>query len=468
MEKIITRFAPSPTGHLHIGGLRTALFSYLYAKKNQGEFLLRIEDTDSSRNSQEAVEAILQAFEWVGLKNDREIQYQSQRFHIYKQYIQQLLDEKKAYYCYMSEEELNALRQEQKAKKMTPRYDNRYRDFTGTPPKGVHPVVRIKAPLKGTIEFNDGVKGKMCFQATEVDDFIIARSDGSPTYNFVVAIDDALMGVNHIVRGDDHLSNTPKQIVIYQALNFKIPQFYHVPMILGSDGQKLSKRHGAKSVMEYKAYGYLPEALLNFLIRLGWSYGDEEIFSLKEMLEKFDLKDLNTSPSIYNQDKLNWINQHYIKNCDSQRLQSLLIDLIPSLQAILTSLSSDQKNLLFSQLKDREKTLLDFGQKIQEIFHLDFDFDTKMIEKAPLNASEILEKFDQSLTQTHSLEIIKDQIHTFAQKFEIKQGVLMPLLRLALLRKPGGIGVAEAIFILGKQNSSQRIQELKAKLQTKD
>ena len=247
---IITRFAPSPTGYLHIGGLRTALFNYLWAKKNNGKFLLRIEDTDRTRHNEDAVKAILDAFKWVGLKNDDEIFYQSQRMDIYKKYIQQLLDEKKAYYCYMTKDELDKLREEQIAKGERPKYNGKYRNFTGTPPAGIDPVVRIKAPETGTITVFDEIKGRIDFKVEEtLDDFIIARADGTPTYNFVVAIDDALMGVNEVIRGDDHLSNTPKQIIVYEALGFPIPKFYHVPMIHNEKGRKLSKREDRKSVV---------------------------------------------------------------------------------------------------------------------------------------------------------------------------------------------------------------------------
>ena len=257
---IVTRFAPSPTGYLHIGGLRTALFSYLWAKKNNGKFLLRIEDTDIARNSKDALDAILKAFDWVGLDYDKEAIYQSQRFDIYKQYINQLLQQNKAYKCYMTKDELDELRATQEAQGQRPRYDGRYRDFTGIPPEGIEPVIRIKAPLDGRIRFKDGIKGDMDISADEVDDFIIARSNGVPTYNFVVAIDDALMGLTHIIRGDDHLSNTPKQIVVYDALGFDVPKFYHIPLINNPQGKKLSKRDGAMDVMEYKKAGYLPEA----------------------------------------------------------------------------------------------------------------------------------------------------------------------------------------------------------------
>ncbi|MDU5325500.1 MAG: glutamate--tRNA ligase, partial [Campylobacter ureolyticus] len=265
---IVTRFAPSPTGYLHIGGLRTALYNYLYARANNGKFLLRIEDTDLKRNKIEATNAIIEAFKWCKLDYDGELVYQSDRFDIYKKYIQKLLDEGKAYKCYMTKDELDELRKSQEAMKIRPKYDGRYRDFKGTPPAGIDPVIRIKAPISGTIEFKDGVKGEVKFNVDDMlDDFIIARSDGSPTYNFTVVIDDALMGVTDVIRGDDHLSNTPKQIILYEALGFKTPNFYHVAMINGPDGQKLSKRHGATDVMEYKKMGYLSEALLNFLVR---------------------------------------------------------------------------------------------------------------------------------------------------------------------------------------------------------
>ncbi|HEX5671018.1 MAG TPA: glutamate--tRNA ligase, partial [Sulfuricurvum sp.] len=322
---VVTRFAPSPTGYLHIGGLRTALLSYLWARKNNGTFLLRIEDTDFSRNDEAAALAIVEAFKWVGLEHDGKIEYQSSRLEIYKQHIQQLLDEGKAYKCYMSKEELEALREEQTQRKERAKYDNRYRDFTGTPPEGREAVIRIKAPLEGNITVHDGVKGDVVFNVHDIlDDFIIARSDGTPTYNFVVAVDDALMGVTDVIRGDDHLSNTPKQIIVYQALGFTVPKFFHVPMIHNHDGKKLSKRDGATDVMAYKTMGYTPEALLNFLVRLGWSHGDQEIFSMAEMLELFDPSDINRSASVYNVEKLDWLNSHYLKNMSNEKLCELL------------------------------------------------------------------------------------------------------------------------------------------------
>ena len=357
----VTRFAPSPTGYLHIGGLRTALFSYLWARKNGGKFLLRIEDTDERRNNEEATKAIIKAFEWVGLEHDGEIEYQSKRKATYSAYVQQLLDNGKAYRCYMSKEELSALREEQMAKKERTRYDGRYRDFTGTPPEGVDPVIRIKAPQEGTISFIDGVKGEINIAATEVDDFVIARADGSPTYNFVVAIDDALMGLTDVIRGDDHLYNTPKQIVVYNALGFKIPKFYHVAMINNEQGKKLSKRDGATDVMEYKTLGFLPEALLNFLVRLGWSHGDQEIFSIEEMIELFDPQDINKSASNYNLDKLLWLNAHYIKNKSNSELAELLKEFGVDIS------EHDKLEMLLDATKERGKTLVELAEQINLI-----------------------------------------------------------------------------------------------------
>jgi glutamyl-tRNA synthetase len=361
---VVTRFAPSPTGYLHIGGLRTALFSYLWARKNGGKFVLRIEDTDKARNSDEATKAILNAFKWLGLEHDGEITYQSKRDDIYAKYIKQLLDEGKAYKCYMSKDELAELREKQMANKERTKYDGRYRDFDGVPPEGIEPVIRIKAPLSGEILVKDGIKGDVVFKAEDIlDDFVIARADGSPTYNFVVAIDDALMGINEVIRGDDHLSNTPKQIVVYEALGFDIPKFYHVPMIHNSQGKKLSKRDGATDVMAYKEMGYLPEALLNFLVRLGWSYGDQEIFSMDEMKELFNPKDINKSASIYNTEKLDWLNAHYIKNSSNDRLAELLIEY----DLVLTS--HDKKEILLDSLKERAKTLKELASLIKENYN---------------------------------------------------------------------------------------------------
>ena len=453
---VVTRFAPSPTGYLHIGGLRTALFSYLWARRNGGKFYLRIEDTDKKRNSQAAAEAILNAFEWLGLEADGEIVYQSERDDIYAKYIKQLLDEGKAYKCYMSKEELDALRQTQMENKERTMYDGRYRDFDGTPPEGIEPVIRIKAPQTGEIIVHDGVKGDVSFQAEDIlDDFVIARADGSPTYNLVVAIDDALMGINEVIRGDDHLSNTPKQIVVYEALGFDVPKFYHVPMIHNAQGKKLSKRDGATDVMAYKDRGYLPEALLNFLVRLGWSHGDQEIFSMDEMKELFDPKDINKSASIYNTEKLDWLNAHYIKNTPNDTLVALLKDFDMKLE------EHDKKEILLDALKERAKTLKELANMLVEILDAPTQYDPKASKKAfKSNAIEVLERFANSLEEVQELHLPVDYHHVMEKvvnEMEIGFGKIGNPLRVALLGKMSGPGLDVVMAVLGPDETLARI-----------
>lgn len=462
---IVTRFAPSPTGYLHIGGLRTALFSYLWAKKNGGKFILRIEDTDASRNSEAAAIAIVDAFKWVGLKHDGEIFYQSKRMDIYKKYIDQLLESGKAYKCYMSRDELDALREEQMSKKERTRYDNRYRDFEGTPPEGVEAVIRIKSPETGAIIIDDGIKGQVVFKAEDIlDDFVIARSDMSPTYNFVVAIDDHLMGVTEVIRGDDHLSNTPKQMVVYEALGFSIPKFYHVPMIHNSDGKKLSKRDGATDVMMYKEMGYTPEALMNFLVRLGWSHGDQEIFSMEEMLSLFDPKDINKSASIYNTEKLDWLNAHYIKNMSNSELAQAL----EMYDIVLTS--HDKKEILLDAVKERAKTLKEMADIIKEILTRPSEFDEKGMEKAfKGNADEVLKTFAEKLNLKEELHLPIDYHSVMEEtitEMEVGFGKIGQPLRMALLGKLSGPGLDEVMAIIGKDETLNRIEVVLEKICT--
>ncbi|QOY54806.1 glutamate--tRNA ligase [Candidatus Sulfurimonas marisnigri] len=453
---VVTRFAPSPTGYLHIGGLRTALFSYLWAKKNGGKFLLRIEDTDKARNSQEATDAILRAFEWLGLEHEGEIIYQSNRDEIYAQYIKQLLDEGKAYRCYMSKEELTELRESQMANKERTKYDGKYRDFDGTAPDGVEPVIRIKAPLTGEILVRDGVKGNVSFQAEDIlDDFVIARADGSPTYNFVVAIDDYLMGVNEVIRGDDHLSNTPKQIVVYEALGFDLPMFYHVPMIHNSEGKKLSKRDGATDVMAYKEMGYTPASLLNFLVRLGWSHGDQEIFSMDEMQDLFNPKDINKSASIYNTEKLDWLSSHYIKNTSNAELAKLL----EQYGLILTS--HDKKEILLDALKDRAKTLKELAELTNEIIVAPISYDEKAVKKAFKEDSiEVLNAFGAKISSCDELHLPSDYHHLMedvVNEMGIGFGKIGQPLRVALLGKMSGPGLDNVMAIIGRDETMLRI-----------
>src|SRR5512139_900262 len=309
---IVTRFAPSPTGMLHIGGVRTALFSWLYARRHGGKFILRVEDTDRERSTDEAVRVILEGMQWLGLDADEGPYYQTQRYDRYREVIQRLLDEGKAYRCYCSKEELDAMREAQLARKEKPRYDGRWRDSTATPPAGVTPVIRFRNPLDGEVVVDDLVHGRTVFQNTELDDLIIQRSDGNPTYNFCVVVDDMDMHVTHVIRGDDHLNNTPRQINMLKALGAPLPVYAHVPMILGADGAKLSKRHGAVSVLEYQKEGFLPDALLNYLVRLGWSHGDQEVFTREEMIAAFDIADVGKAASAFNPEKLLWLNQQHI------------------------------------------------------------------------------------------------------------------------------------------------------------
>ena len=453
---IVTRFAPSPTGFLHVGGLRTALYNYLYARKNGGKFLLRIEDTDLDRNRDEAVEAIKEAFEWCGLEYDGEVEFQSRRTEIYKKYINELLESGKAYKCYMSKDELDALRKEQEARKERPKYDGRYRDFTGTPPEGIEPVIRIKSPLSGKIEFDDGIKGHISFEAADIlDDFIIARSDGSPTYNFTVVIDDALMGVSDVIRGDDHLSNTPKQIILYDALGFKAPRFYHVAMINGSDGSKLSKRHGATDVMEYKRMGYLPQALLNFLVRLGWGHGDDEIFSMSDMLRLFDPKDINKSASTYNLGKLEWLNAYYIKNSGFYELADEMLFFGIDFRAL------PKGELLMSLLQERAKTLLDIKAGVELIVNAPSSYDEKAMKKFVNNESkallaQYLAEFKEGLENTSEFE-------HFTMEFLNSKGKTLKDLaqnvRIALTGGSVSPGIFEMMEVLGASEVKKRILE---------
>jgi len=319
-----TRFAPSPTGFLHIGGARTALFSWAYARRHGGTFILRIEDTDVARSTPEAVQAIIDGMQWLGLAHDEGPFYQMQRMERYKAVIAEMLAAGTAYHCYMSIEELDALRAEQEARKDKPRYDGRWRPESGktlpSPPNGVPSVVRFRNPQDGVVAWEDQVKGRIEFANSELDDFIIARADGTPTYNFCVVVDDRDMDITHVIRGDDHVNNTPRQINLLQALKAPVPRYAHLSMILGDDGQKLSKRHGAVSVMQYDDEGYLPEAVLNYLARLGWSHGDEEVFGMEQFVQWFDLDHITASAAQFNTEKLNWLNAHYLKLADPQRL----------------------------------------------------------------------------------------------------------------------------------------------------
>ncbi|VAY87454.1 Glutamyl-tRNA synthetase [hydrothermal vent metagenome] len=453
----ITRFAPSPTGYLHIGGLRTALFSYLWAKKTNGEFKIRIEDTDQDRNNQYATKAIIEAFNWVGMNSDCEIEYQSKRTDIYAQYINQLLEEGKAYRCYMSKDELVQLRVEQECNKETPRYDGRYRDFKGTPPDGIKPVIRIKAPLEGDYSFVDGVKGKMNFGFEQVDDFVIARTNGMPTYNFVVAVDDHLMGITDVLRGDDHLTNTPKQILIYNALGFDVPTFYHIPMINNPQGKKLSKRDGAMDVMKYKELGYLPEALLNFLVRLGWSNGDQEIFSINEMLKLFNPRNINKSAAAYSEEKLLWINGYYIKNISNKRLSQELIYYGSKID------SHDKKEIILDLCKERANTLVELKSSIDNILNIPSSYNQQGVKKFIKETTvDMLKKYilvlEQNKDVLQSATDIENATKPFIASNKLKFPQLFQPIRISLTGETQAPSVYDIIAILGIDESIKRIK----------
>ena len=369
---IRTRFAPSPTGYLHIGGARTALFSWAYARKLGGTFILRIEDTDLERSTQESVQAILDGMSWLNLDYDEGPFYQMQRMDRYKAVLQQMLDEGTAYYCYTAPEELESMREAQRARGEKPRYDGHWRPEQGkilpTPPQGIKPVVRFKNPLHGVAAWDDMVKGKIVFENSELDDLIIARADGTPTYNFCVVVDDLDMNITQVIRGDDHVNNTPRQINILKALGAKLPQYAHVPMILGSDGERLSKRHGAVSVMQYAEDGFLPEALVNYLARLGWSHGDEEIFSVQQFVEWFDLRHISKSAAQFNPEKLRWLNQHYIKLADNARLTEMVRKHLAE-RGVQAS-DAPQLEAVIALYKERVATLLELADEA-EVFYIE-------------------------------------------------------------------------------------------------
>ena len=451
-----TRFAPSPTGYLHVGGARTALFSWLYARKHGGKFILRIEDTDIERSTQESVDAIFDGMSWLGLTYDEGPFYQTQRFDRYKEIIQQLLDQGDAYYCTCSREQLDQLREQQKANKEKPRYNGKCR--SAEHPSDVEAVIRFKNPVEGEVVINDLVKGDIVVANKELDDLIIARSDRTPTYNLTVIVDDMDMGITHVIRGDDHINNTPRQINILNALGAELPQYAHVPMILGSDGSRLSKRHGAVSVMQYRDDGYLPDALLNYLVRLGWSHGDQEIFSIDEMVELFDLKDVNVSASTFNSEKLLWLNHQYIMNSTPEHVAKHLawhmnkkgIDLAngPELVGIVKA------------QRERSKTLVEMANA-SDYFYQEFEaYDEKAAKKnfkqdTDLVLQRLMDEFSQ--LDTWNGEKLHQIVLDTAEIMGLKLGKVAQPLRVAV----SGAGVSPAIDItlslLGREKTLARM-----------
>ena len=454
-----TRFAPSPTGYLHIGGARTALFSWLYARKMGGEFILRIEDTDRERSTIEAVDAILDGMEWLGLEHDEGPFYQTQRFERYREVIQQLLDDGHAYYCNCSRERLDQIREQQMVRREKPKYDGCCRD------RGLQAaadtVVRFRNPLHGDVVINDHVRGTVVVNNRELDDLIIERSDGTPTYNLTVVVDDLDMHITHVIRGDDHLNNTPRQINILNALGARLPEYAHVPMIHGHDGKKLSKRHGALSVMQYHEQGYLREAVINYLVRLGWSHGDQEIFSIDEMIEKFDIKDINKSSSNFNIEKLQWLNQQYLMSLDPVRVAEQLafymlehgidIDSGPGLTEIV---------LL---LRERCKTLVEMVENSRFFYEAVAEYDQKALKKHIKAGTEaILVMVRDRLASLP--EWYADDIHHAIQETvnALQTGfpkVAQPL-RIAVTGSTTSPPIDTTLDLLGRDKTLQRIDKL--------
>lgn len=460
MTKLVSRFAPSPTGFLHIGGARTALFSWLLARAAGGEFRLRIEDTDRERSTQEATDAIIDSMKWLGLEHDGEIVFQSDRADRHNEVIDQLIESGHAYYCQCSKEDVDAMREKAMKEGRKPKYDGTCRD------KGLtEGVVRLKAPQDGATGFEDMVKGFISVENAEMDDMILRRTDGTPTYNLAVVVDDHDMGVNNVLRGDDHVNNTPRQILIYKALGWDIPRFGHVPMILGPDKKKLSKRHGALSVMEYEKMGYLPEAVTNYLARLGWSHGDQELFSMEEMVQFFSPDNLGNSPSVFDLTKFEWVNGQYMQKADPDRLAGMLCDFLAREvgEEEAKSVSRADFARIAPLLQPRAKSILDMLEQSRP-FIVDAPFlpydenavkkflidETKpLLEEIAARIEALAEFTEQSLEDLH---------REFIEEKDIKFKVIAQPIRVAIVGKTQSPGLFETMLVLGKEQTLARMK----------
>ena len=456
---IKTRFAPSPTGVLHVGGARTALFCWLYSKKMGGKFVLRIEDTDLERSTPESVQAILDGMSWMGLDYEEGPYYQTERFDRYLEVIGQLVEQGDAYYCECSRERLDTLRAQQMEAKQKPRYDGCCRELGLQPTAGKPMVVRFSNPRQGIVSFHDHVKGEISVNNTELDDLIIARSDGSPTYNLSVVVDDMDMDITHVLRGDDHVNNTPRQINILRALEAPVPEYAHVPMILGDDGKRLSKRHGAVGVMEYFEAGYLPEAMLNYLVRLGWSHGDQEIFTRQEMIENFTLDGLNKSASSFNTEKLNWVNQQYLVSTSLDKIVELVKQRLDRLELVYDS------SLDFSTVVDlyrqRVSTINELVDSILYCFQDFAEYDEKAARKVlNLSAQEPLQLLLEQLSklETWNALSIHAAIESITEKLGVGMGKVGQPLRVAVTGGSFSPPIDQTVELLGRERSIARIR----------
>ena len=461
-NNIRVRFAPSPTGYLHIGGVRTALFNWLFARHNNGVFVLRIEDTDQTRSTDESIQAIIEGMKWLGLDWDEGPYRQTERMHIYKEHIEKLLQEDKAYHCYCTPEELEERRKQAFAEKRIPKYDGRCRELKNPVP-GKQPVVRFKMPLQGETVVDDHVKGRIVFENTQLDDLIIMRSDGWPTYNFCVVVDDATMNITHVIRGDDHLNNTPRQMQLYNAFGYKTPEFAHLPMILGHDKTRLSKRHGATAVTAYRDMGYLPEALLNYLARLGWSFKDQEVFSREELIEKFTLEHVGKSAAVFNPEKLLWLNSHYITSMDQKEIISRLRPYLISDGLIKEDTVVDESWMgkVIASLKERCRTLIEFTSAAHYFFSDDIETDPEAAKKFLIPGNRgVLEdvlKGIESMPAFSETEI-DSLFKTIMSNRGIKMGQVAQPVRVALTGRTVSPGIFEVIDILGKDKIIRRLR----------
>lgn len=457
-----TRFAPSPTGYLHIGGARTALYSWAYARRHGGAFVLRIEDTDLERSTEESVQAILDGMRWLGLDWDEGPVRQTDRLHRYREVADRLLREDKAYYCYSTRAELDALREAQRARGEKPRYDGRWRPENAArlglkPVPGVQPVLRFRNPPDGVVEFDDLVKGRIAVANEELDDLVILRGDGVPTYNFGVVVDDVDMGITHVIRGDDHVNNTPRQINIYRAIGAALPQFAHVPMILGSDGERLSKRHGAVSVMQYHEDGFLPEALINYLARLGWSHGDAEIFSVDQFVQWFDLGHVSHSPAQFSPEKLRWLNQQYVKTAADDRLAGLVGARLSD--AGIDVRSGPELALVVGILKSRSETievLADEAMMFYAFAQPSADLLAAHVTPAVMPAlKDLLARFGQ--TEAWTAAVLAEQVKAVLKTHNLKMPALAMAIRTCVFGRTQTPDLATVLAIAGRQRVLERM-----------
>jgi len=462
MTQVRVRFAPSPTGFLHIGGVRTALFNWLFARQQHGIFVLRIEDTDQDRSTDESIQAIIEGMKWVGLDWDEGPFRQTERMELYRSHALALLDKGQAYWCVCKAEELESRRKEAEAKGLSPRYDGRCRTLGITNPPG-DAALRFKAPQEGQIVVDDVIKGKITFDNSAADDLIILRSNGYPTYNFSVVVDDALMHITHVIRGDDHLTNTPRQIPIFQALGFPVPQFGHLPMILGSDKSRLSKRHGATSIMAYKELGYLPEAMVNYLVRLGWSHGDQELFTRQELIEKFSWKNVQSSPAVFNPEKLLWINAEYIKTSPPSQVAQALVPLLEQagLHEQVKAVSPEWLAQLVVLVKERAKTVVEMVDWVRPYFGESVLLEEEAAKKfltpaiAPV-LGKLIERFEAF--PSFSKQIWEESFKKFVEEEGIKMGQIAQPVRVALTGRTASPGLFEVMEVLGRDRTLLRLR----------